>query len=104
MICDKCVMTDTSGKCDFKYLYDEDEDECEMFYKESDIRCVVHIYGDDDEVRYMNNITIGINSSPYGKFLWISDHDAEMVTDFTLEEAKAFCAHMADKIIELEQM
>jgi hypothetical protein len=55
-------MTDTSGKCDFKYLYDEDEDECEMFYKESDrmkysiwqcgscdIRCVVHIYGDDDE-------------------------------------------------------
>ncbi len=55
-------------------------------------------------VRYMNNITIGIHSNPYGKFLWISDHDAEMVTDFTLEEAKAFCAHMADKIIELEQM
>jgi hypothetical protein len=27
-----------------------------------------------------------------------------MVIDFTLEEAKAFCAHMADKIIELEQM
>jgi hypothetical protein len=52
----------------------------------------------------MNNITIGINSNPYGKFLWISDHDAEMVIDFTLEEAKAFCAHMADKIIELEQM
>ena len=52
----------------------------------------------------MNNLTIGINSSIFGKFLWISDHDAKMAIDFTLDEAKEFIKYMESRISELESM